>query len=48
MLWISRPRFPWSFLYMKKNYHVGDFNLFYVNVRENVKLRVEAFERSQQ
>lgn len=25
------------------NYHVGDYNLFYMNVRENVKARIDAF-----
>lgn len=48
LLWISRPRFPWSFLYLRKNYHIGDFNLFYVNVRENARARTEAFINSRQ
>ena len=48
LLWISRPRFPWSFLYLRKNYHIGDFNLFYMNVRENARTRTEAFLDSRQ
>jgi hypothetical protein len=41
VLWVSRPRFPWSFLVRKmKDYHVADINLFYVNIRENLKLRL--------
>ena len=40
VLWTSKPRFPFSFLIGMKNYHVADINLFYVNIRENVRLRV--------
>ena len=43
VLWVRRPKFPWSFLYFSKNYHVGDINLFYVNIRQNVALRVKQF-----
>jgi hypothetical protein len=38
-----RPHFPGSFLYRTDNYHVGDINLYYLNVRENVRERVGAF-----
>jgi hypothetical protein len=40
ILWISKPRFPHGSLYLSKNYHAGDFNLFYMNVRENVRTRI--------
>lgn len=40
VLWISKPRFAFSFLSSRKNYHVGDINLFYMNIRNNVQLRV--------
>jgi hypothetical protein len=43
LLWISKPKFPGSFLYWRSNYHIGDFNLFYINVRENSVLRAETF-----
>lgn len=43
MLWISKPRFPWGFLYLSRNYHPGDFNLFYLNIREDVKRRIGLF-----
>lgn len=43
ILWASKPKFPGSFLMTRKNYHAGDFNLFYVNVRENARARVRAF-----
>ena len=43
ILWISKPVFRGSFLYRTPNYHVGDFNLFYFNVREDAKRRVGLF-----
>ncbi|MBK7938175.1 MAG: DUF3089 domain-containing protein [Lewinellaceae bacterium] len=39
----SRPKFPGSFFFRTKNYHVGDFNLYYMNVRENAQLRAKAY-----
>ena len=43
MLWAHKPRFPGSFLFNRKNYHIADFNFYYVDVRENAKQRVGAF-----
>jgi hypothetical protein len=43
LLWIKKPKFPWSFLYFTKNYHAGDINLFYINIRENVQQRITHF-----
>ena len=43
ILWISRPRFPGSFLYTSKNYHVGDYNLFYFNIRKDVGRRINNY-----
>jgi len=43
ILWASKPKFPGSFLLTRKNYHAGDMNLFYVNIRENARARVRAF-----
>jgi hypothetical protein len=43
LLWIKKPKFPWSFLYFKRNYHIGDINLFYLNIRENVRQRISAY-----
>jgi hypothetical protein len=43
ILLVTKPHFPGSFLIRKKNYHVGDYNLFWMNVRENAKLREGAF-----
>ncbi len=44
VLWVRRPKFPWSFLYFSKNYHPGDINLFYLNVRKNVLQRIHSFQ----
>lgn len=46
LLYVKKPKFPWSFLYFTKNYHIADINLFYVNIRENVEQRINAFLQS--
>ncbi len=43
LLWVSKLRFPGSFFFWKKNLHIGDLNLYYLNVRNNAILRTEAF-----
>lgn len=43
VLWSSRPKFPGSVFYRSKNYHVGDMNLFYMNLRENIEQRIFAY-----
>jgi Protein of unknown function (DUF3089) len=45
LLYVKKPKFPWSFLYFKKNYHIADINLFYVNIRENIRQRIAAYLR---
>lgn len=47
ILWVRRPRFPGSLLYTSRNYHIGDINLFYINTRENVGLRIKEFLKKQ-
>ena len=42
ILWVSSP-LPISPI---KNFHVGDFNLFWSDVRHNVATRVDAYERT--
>lgn len=44
ILW-SQPRFPGSFLIRNNNLHIGDINLFYMNIRENVQLRVSQYKK---
>ncbi|MBK5270064.1 MAG: DUF3089 domain-containing protein [Bacteroidia bacterium] len=43
LLYVKKPKFPWSFLFFSRNYHVGDINLFYINIRENVRQRTRVF-----
>lgn len=43
IIWASKPRFRGSFLFNRKNYHIGDYNIYYLNVRENVKLRANNY-----
>ena len=47
IIWVERPKFPWSFLYSTKNYHVGDINLYYMNIRENVGQRINSYFHNQ-
>ena len=44
ILWASKPKFKGSFLMRFKNYHRGDFNLYYANIRENAILRSRMYE----
>lgn len=43
ILWAAKPKFPFSFLFTRKNYHIADFNFYYMNVRENAYLRTSQF-----
>lgn len=38
-----KPKFPGSIFFRRKNYHVGDLNLYYFNIRENAQTRARAF-----
>jgi hypothetical protein len=40
---IHKPHFFWSPFFNYKNYHIVDYNLFYMNIRENVQLRTLKF-----
>jgi Protein of unknown function (DUF3089) len=45
VLWISKTKFPFSFLVNIKNFHAGDINLFYINIRRNIKTRINAHKQ---
>ena len=45
ILWIEKPHVPGRMFIKMDNYHVADYNLFWFNIRENVRLRTEAFMR---
>jgi hypothetical protein len=45
LLLAKRPKFQGSFFFRRKNYHIGDLNLYYLNVRANAEARARAFVR---
>jgi Protein of unknown function (DUF3089) len=47
ILWSSKPNVPGKIFYTQKNYHIGDINLFYMNIRENTEARIKAFLKNQ-
>ena len=47
MVWINKLQFFWGFLFKWDRYHIADYNLFYMNIRENVAERVDAYLKKQ-
>jgi hypothetical protein len=43
VLWSDKPRFFGNIFFTQKNYHIGDINLFWKDIRDNIDLRVEAY-----
>ena len=43
VLWVKKPKFPWSFLYFSKNYHAGDINLYYMSLKQNTAQRISNY-----
>jgi hypothetical protein len=43
VLWVSRPRLNGIIPVKNRSWHRADMNLFYMNIRENVALRIESF-----
>ena len=44
LVWTTLPRFPHRlFAIFKKSYHVGDINLFWVDIKKNAELRVKSY-----
>lgn len=43
ILWIEKPHVPGRWLIKMDNYHVADYNLFWFNIRENVKNRCDNY-----
>ena len=43
VLWTSKPNVFGKIFFTRKNYHIGDINLFYMNIRENVSARIAAY-----
>jgi len=43
LLWTGHPHFLGSFLYQTENYHIADFNFYYLSIRENASLRAKYY-----
>ena len=43
ILWTEKPHFLGSFLYKTENYHIADYNFYYMSVRKNVAERVNSY-----
>jgi hypothetical protein len=43
LLWVTKPKFPGSIFFTRPNYHIADYNFYYMNVRNNAILRAEAY-----
>ncbi len=43
LVWVHKPKFPGSIFFNRTNYHIADYNLFWVSIRENALLRTTAF-----
>ena len=43
ILWSCKPDVPGKFFFTKKNFHIGDINLFYGSIFKNVGSRLNSF-----
>ena len=43
ILWVNKPKFFGNIFLTIKNYHIADYNLFYMNIRENVATRIKYY-----
>jgi len=46
VLWSSKPSFFGNIFLTKKNYHIADINLFYMNIRQNITVRLRSYLNS--
>jgi hypothetical protein len=44
ILWSTKPRFFGNVFFTRKNYHIGDINLFWKDIRDNVGERVNHYK----
>lgn len=40
LLWVTKPRFPGSIFLTRANYHIADYNFYYLSVRKNASTRL--------
>lgn len=43
ILWTIKPRFFGNIFLTTKNYHIADYNFYYLSIRENVALRIKNY-----
>jgi hypothetical protein len=43
VLWTKKPQFLGNFLFKTKNYHVADYNFYYLSIRKNAAVRTNAY-----
>ena len=43
ILWTNKPKFFGNIFLRAKNYHIADYNFFYLSIRRNVRQRLNAF-----
>lgn len=43
ILWVNKPHFFGNIFLTTKNYHIADYNLFYMNIRENAATRIKSY-----
>jgi hypothetical protein len=46
ILWTPKPKFFGSILYTTPNYHIADYNLYYMSVRKNATDRALQFSNN--
>ena len=46
ILWVHNPK-KGKFVHIGKNYHISDYNLFYMNIRKNVAARIDSYFENQ-
>ena len=46
ILWTKKPHFLGSFLFKTSNYHIADYNFYYLSVRQNAVDRVNSYFKS--
>ena len=46
LLWLKKPNNIILNLYPSKNYHPGDYNLYWMNIRNNLKLRLRKYHEN--
>ena len=41
VVWVKPIKIPFANFYKMKNYHIADYNLFWLNIRNNLKYRLK-------